>query len=293
MSIDPLDQQYNPRIGVPDVGALFARWQHSAAEARARLGCRLDLQYGPGPAETLDFFPGPESNCPVLIFIHGGYWRALDKADFSWMAPAYGAAGIAVAVLNYGLAPATPLPEIVAQMRRACAWIYRHAGELQIDPARIVCSGHSAGGHLAAMMLATDWAGGGAEALPRRLLSGAVSVSGLFDLEPLSRTPFLREDLRLNGELVRELSPIYLPCRTDVPLLRAVGELETAAFHRQSELIGQHWPGACQSGVMELGGCNHYTACEALAMPGTGLFTAVCELVVGKRTRWLEASQGG
>ena len=285
MSIDPLDQQYNPRLGVPDVAALFARWQHSAAEARARLQCRLDLQYGPEPTQTLDFFPGPESNCPVLIFIHGGYWRALDKADFSWIAPAYVAAGIAVAVLNYGLAPATPLPEIVAQMRRACAWIYTHTGELQVDPTRIVCSGHSAGGHLAAMMLATDWPGSGTQALPGRLLAGAVSVSGLFDLEPLSRAPFLREDLRLNNELVRQLSPIYQPCHTDVPLLRAVGELETTAFHRQSQLIAEHWPQACQTELMDLPGCNHYTACEALAMPGTALFTAVCELLVRNRTR--------
>jgi arylformamidase len=281
MNIDPLDREYNPRVGVPDIAGLFGRWQQNARNARETLPSKLNLQYGSAAAETLDLFqaPGPPGR-PLLIFIHGGYWRALDKNDFSWIAPAYVAAGFSVALLNYGLAPATPLPEIVEQMRRACIWLYRNAPELQVDPHNIVCSGHSAGGHLAAMMLATDWTQIAPD-LPIRLLAGAVAVSGLFDLAPVAKAPFVRDDLQLNDALVRQLSPTLLPLHNEVPLLLAVGALETAEFHHQSQLIASHWPRACRTPLLDLPGCDHYTVCEALATPGSVLFQAVCAMLAG------------
>jgi arylformamidase len=277
VTIDPLDREYNPRIGVPDIAGTFARWQQEARAARERLKCRLGLQYGPTSAETLDFFQASGPNRPLLIFVHGGYWRALDKNDFSWIAPAYVAAGFSVAVLNYGLAPVTPLPEIVDQVRRACTWLHRNARELEIDPLHIICSGHSAGGHLAAMMLATDWTRIAPD-LPAQPLSGAVAVSGLFDLAPVARAPFVREDLRLDESLVRELSPALLPLHNDIPLVLAVGALETAEFHRQSQLLADHWPRAFRPPLLDLPECNHYSACEALAAPGAALFQTVCSI---------------
>jgi arylformamidase len=208
-----------------------------------------------------------------LVFVHGGYWRALDKDDFSWVAPPYVAAGISVAVVNYGLAPATALMQIVEQVRRACAWLHHNARALDVDAGRMVCSGHSAGAHLTAMMLATDWPGVWPE-FPQRLLSGAVTISGLFDLEPLTRAEFLRDDLRLDQVLTRALSPAFLPWRNDVPLVRAVGEHESAEFHRQSTLIAERWPQACERELIAVPGCNHLSVCDAFADPGSALFQA-------------------
>ena len=266
-----LEREYNPRVRVSEFGDFFVRWRTGAQRSRDSLQCRLNLAYGAAPAESLDYFPAAQSGAPLLIFIHGGYWRALDKADFSWVAPPYVAAGIAVAVLNYGLAPGTPVPEIVAQVRRACAWIHGSASTLNIGRDRIYCCGHSAGGHLTAMMLATDWTAV-SKALPRRLIAGALAVSGIFDLQPLIHAEFLSKDLNLDENAARGISPAFLPWQNQAPLLRAVGALESAEFHRQSELIGAHWSGATSTELMDVPGCNHFSVCDALAAPGNMLF---------------------
>jgi arylformamidase len=274
-----LDREYNPRTQVPEFASYFARWKDRAREARASSKVHLDLQYGLLPAEKLDFFPAAGASSPLLIFLHGGYWRALDKSDFSWIAPPYVAADISVAVVNYGLLPMTPLIQIAEQVRGACAWLHHNAGALDVDAKRIVCSGHSAGGHLTAMMIATDWPGVWPD-LPKRLLSGAVAISGLFDLEPLTRADFLRDDLRLDPVLTRTLSPAFLPWRNDVPLVRAVGSEESAEFHRQSALIAAAWPQACDRELIDVPGCNHLSVCDAFANGASVLFRAVTDLLL-------------
>jgi arylformamidase len=275
--IDFLDSEYNPRLRVPEFAGFFSRWKQSSRVARESLKARLDLRYGRAPAERLDFFPAAGAASPLLIFLHGGYWRALDKDDFSWIAPPYVAAGISVAVVNYGLAPATALPTIVEQVRRACAWLHLNSRALNVDFSRMVCSGHSAGGHLTAMMIATDWPGVW-PAFPQRLLSGAVTLSGLFDLEPLTRAEFLRHDLNLNRVLARALSPAFLPWRNEVPVLCAVGAEESAEFHRQSALLAQAWPRACQRPLIDVPDCSHFSICDAFATPGSELFAATRSL---------------
>jgi arylformamidase len=285
MNIDNefLEREYNPRATIGNFAALFGGWKVRAEQARASSQPQIDLSFGAAPAEKLDFFAAHRSaasgaGAPLLVFIHGGYWRALDKADFSWIAPPYAAAGISVAVLNYGLAPKTPLLEIVAQVRRAMAWLYLHAEELGLDRARIHCAGHSAGGHLTAMMLATDWPAV-APGLPGSVLAGAMAISGVFDLEPLTHAEFLRGDLGLDAAGARELSPAYLPLKSAAPLLRAVGALETAEFHRQSELIERRWPGVCLGKLLDVPDCNHLTVCEAFASPSNMLFEAMRKLI--------------
>lgn len=280
LDADFLEREYNPRVQIPAFAQYFARWKAEAQAARTALGGRLNLAYGSSPAETLDFFPAPGPAAPLLVFIHGGYWRALDKSDFSWIAPAYVAAGISVAVPNYGLAPATPLPEIVQQMRRACAWLHANAQTLGVSRRRLFCGGHSAGGHLTAMMLATDWPGF-ACGLPRRLLAGAFSVSGVFDLVPLTHAEFLRKDMRLDEAGARALSPCCLRLRDAAPLLLALGALESAEFHRQSALIAAHWPGICADPVIDVPGRDHLSVCDALSIPGNVLFESV-RAAIGK-----------
>jgi arylformamidase len=270
---DFLEREYNPRVQIPQFAEFFGRWKESARQARAALECRQDLAYGPAAAETLDFFPAATPSASLLIFIHGGYWRALDKADFSWMATGFVAAGISVAVVNYGLAPKTALPEIVDQMRRACVWLHGNAEMLGVDRERIFCSGHSAGGHLTGMMLATDWPSFSPR-LPKRLLAGAFTVSGVFDLQPLTHTEFLSKDLGLDEAGARAVSPAFLPLCNVAPLLRAVGALESAEFHRQSRLIAAHWPQIASTDLLDVPGCNHLSVCDALGTPGNVLFEA-------------------
>jgi arylformamidase len=270
---DFLDREYNPRVQIPQFAEFFVRWKRSALNARESGAPRLDLAYGSAAAETLDLFAAPGPHAPLMIFIHGGYWRVLDKADFSWVAPPYVAAGISVAVLNYGLAPKTPMQEIVNQVRRACAWLYINAADLGCDRKRIFCSGHSAGGHLTGMMLATDWPALAAP-LPKRLLAGALTVSGVFDLQPLTHAEFLRRDLALDEPAARGLSPAFLALQNEAPLLRAVGAQESGEFHRQSELIAAHWPTIARAGLLDVAGCNHLSVCDALATPGNALFEA-------------------
>lgn len=209
-----LDAQYNNRALVPDHARYFERWARDSRAAREQLTALLDVAYGHGPGETLDIFPArrrtDEPLAPVLVFIHGGYWRSLDKSDHSFLAPAFVDKGTCVVVPNYALCPAVTIPDITLQMVQALAWVYRHIAVHGGDPRRISIVGHSAGGHLAAMLLACEWERH-ADDLPEDLINNALSISGVFDLEPLRHTPFLRDSLRLTPEQVRMASPAWLP----------------------------------------------------------------------------------
>jgi arylformamidase len=268
-----LAAQYNNRARVPEHGAVIAGWQEASARARATLPCELDIAYGDSPTERLDvFMPGESAirgSAPVLLFIHGGWWRALDKADHSFVATDLAPRGALVVVPNYALCPAVGIDTIALQMAQAVAWTWRHARRFGGDPSRLVVAGHSAGGHLAAMLLCARWPEVAPD-LPPGLLSRALSVSGVFDLEPIRRTPFLQPDLRLTPEAVRRLSPAgFAPPAGQ--LLAVAGALESDEFLRHNQLIRRRW-GAARVPVCEaIAGRNHFNVINALAEPGSRL----------------------
>ena len=199
----------------------------------------------------------------MLVFIHGGYWRALDKADHSFIAPAFVDAGAAVVIPNYGLCPAVDIATIAMQMARAVAWTWRHAARLGGDPDRILVAGHSAGGHLATMLLCCDWPSVDA-GLPQGIVGRAMSISGLYDLEPLRHVSFLQKDLRLDDAQVRRLSPVGYP-KPQGRLLTAVGADESDEFRRQNRLMEAAWGPAVVPQVLEIPEADHFTILHELA----------------------------
>ena len=264
-----LESQYNNRALVPDHAAILARWAADSARVRRADRCVLDLPYGESAQETLDIFlpPAAAEPAPVIVFIHGGWWRSLDKADHSFVAPALTAAGAVVVVPNYALCPAVTVDAIALQMTRALAWVWRNAAAHGGDPRRIVAAGHSAGGHLAALLLTCLWHKVGAD-LPPGLLRGAMAISGVFDLDPLHRTPFLQRDLRLTPASVRRLSPAHLPPPTG-PLFAVAGADESSEFVRHLDLIRAAWGGDAVPVSETIASANHFTVLDELARPGS------------------------
>ncbi len=277
------NEQYNNGLRVANVGAILSAWQARAADARATLRCRPDIAYGTAASETFDLFEPDRASspAPLLVFIHGGYWRSLSKADFSWIAPAYVARGIKVAVVDYGLCPSVPLETIVRQNLAAIAHLWLEAPRLGVARDAIVVSGHSAGGHLTAMMLAAQWPRADAR-LPVDPLRGGVAVSGLYDLEPIRHAPYLNADLQLTLDRVAPLSPLYMRPASRAALITAVGGDESDEFRRHNAEIGSAWSDVLREDVA-LPGENHFTACERFAAPGHRLFEATAELCLDAR----------
>jgi arylformamidase len=272
------DAQYNNRALVPDHAQYFQRWRDASALARAQsVGVQLDVPYGSGAGETLDIFPAASAGVPVLVYVHGGYWRALDKSDSSFIAPSFVADGACVVVPNYALAPAVSVEHITLQLAQAVAWIWRHAAEFGGDPQRIVVAGHSAGGHAAAMLLSCRWKQL-ADDLPQQLLTRALAISGVYDLEPLRLTSFLQPDLKLTPASVKRLSPAFFP-RPRGQLYAVVGADESDEFVRQNKLIRDVWGPTSVPVCETLPRCHHISILHSLADPAGRLHELALRLL--------------
>jgi arylformamidase len=274
---DALDREYDNRKKVIDSPAWLTRFAEESTATRAEIPCRLDVAYGAHAGERLDVFPAERATpAPVHVFIHGGYWHRLDKKDFSYVARAFVPAGIATVVINYALMPAVTMAELVRQCRASIAWAHAHAASFGGDPGRITISGHSAGGHLVAMLLATDWAVAG---LPADVVKAGAAISGLYDLEPI-RLCYLNDVLALTPDDARAHSPIRLTPKHAAPLLLPLGAKEGPEYHRQSEVMAAAWRRhGGRADVQSLADHDHFSIVWELGLRDSPLARSVRALV--------------
>ncbi len=274
-----LDAQLNLRARWPEHEGYFERWARDSARVRAERSCRLDLAYGESAGERLDLFLPPDREAAaLLIFIHGGYWQSLDKSDFSYLAPAYLDSGIAFASLNYDLAPAAPVERMVDQVYRALAWLFESAEDLGFDRTKLYVSGHSAGGHLAAMTLVEGWQD--ALDLPADLVKGVCAVSGVYELAAIQLS-YHQAILQLNPEVLPRISPLRRTPSGRGTLICAVGDEETQEFRTQQAELLAAWRRTGQAvREIDLVGRNHFTAVDAMAEQDHLLFVTLKDLIL-------------
>jgi arylformamidase len=231
-----LDREYRPSSLIDDLDVYLDEYARASNEVKSgalqiRL-CETDLQYGPGAEETLDLFTSPGNvSAPLHVFIHGGYWQRLSKNESCFAAPMFQQHGSYFAALNYTLAPQQTLTGIVEETRRAISWLYQHADDWGFDREKIYLSGHSAGAHLAMMMLITDWPGLG---LPADIIKGVCAISGVFDLEPV-RLSYVNDVVGMDAGEAKANSPILHELVNRCPVIFAYGDNETAEFKRQTD----------------------------------------------------------
>lgn len=276
-----LDAAYNNRAQVPDHGPMLDHWAASSAEVRSRLAHRADLACGPSSRQRVDFFPAARRDAPLFLFIHGGYWQALDHRSSSFLAPPVLDAGIAFASIGHDLCPQVGIGTIVEQIRQGFAWLWGRAQELGFDRRRIWVGGHSSGGHLATMLALTAFPQRG---LPVDAVKGVLALSGLYELEPI-RLSYLNATLKLDADAARTNSPACnLPAVAGPSfpsLLLAVGAAELPEYRRQQ----RDFAAACRSigakcRALELAGLHHFSVVDALAQPDHELSRAVRDMIL-------------
>ena len=269
-----LNIAYNARLTVLNHAEISARWDKQAEQYRSEANAELDIAYGNGEREKYDFVPAPGANesAPVCAYIHGGYWRSRNRKTFSHIAKGLNERGISVAIPSYDLVPNVTLMSIIGQMRAFLTRLWRNSNK------RPVVAGNSAGGHLAAAMLGTDWAA--IDGVPDDLVTCGFALSGLYDLHPLLNTD-INDDVRLDDKSAREASPVFWGApREGLKFIAAVGAQENGVFKEQSRRLTEVWGGAgIDVEYLEAPGCNHFTIVEAVSTPGEMLFERLVSTV--------------
>jgi arylformamidase len=275
------EAEYNVRARLPEYEEVFFRWARDAENYRADAlkedRAELGLAYGDTPRQTVDLFLPPGGiAAPLAVFVHGGYWRSLDPSLHSHLARGLNERGIAVAVAGYDLCPIVTIADIIEQIRRVCVFLWQRWEQ------RMLVYGHSAGGHLAACMVATDWLSLYPKA-PADLVPAGYAISGLFDLSPLLKTS-MNQDLKLDAATAREMSPRFWPLPPGRVLDAVVGGLESSEFIRQSQAVADAWKqGGAETRFAEIVAANHFTIVDGLADPQNPMTARVAELARGIR----------
>ncbi|MEM9470604.1 MAG: alpha/beta hydrolase [Pseudomonadota bacterium] len=280
-SPEEFDAQYNLRAGRPDYEVtVIPNWTRDSEAARAELTCRTDIRYGQGDKQKLDVFRCGDASAPVLVYFHGGYWQRGDKSIYSFLATPFVAAGVNVVVVGYDLCPAVTITRISEQAREAVAYIYRHADELKINRDRITVMGHSAGGHITQMMMATDWPAF-ADGLPADLIKTGIPVSPLSYLEPVRLTEALNAGIRMDPAEAEAESPMTNhPPVTDAAQMVVVGGAETDEFHRQARMyVEKYSTPARHMDLYIVPGVDHFDELNVLADPASTFFAKTCDML--------------
>lgn len=267
--------QYNPRTTVANAGEIIPAWKIRAGQTRARFAFDADISYGPHPREILDFYRARNAK-GILIYIHGGYWRMLSKVETSWVADGFVEQGASVALINYPLCPEVTLSDIRESIIRSFVHLYKKV--LNDDERKnIVVAGHSAGGYLAALHLATDWTKFG---LPENPVAGVIAISGIYDVAPLMQTS-MNTDIGITNETAIDLNVVTAKIKSHAPIVFAVGGNEPQEFHRQAADQAKAWA-AIEPKILSLAGMNHFTVVDALADP-QGALNAVAQTMLSRR----------
>jgi arylformamidase len=275
---ESLNNQYNTRLHVPDFADFFERWEELSREAEQKLPVIKDVPYGNLQRERLDIYPSLRPESKTLVFIHGGYWQTLDKSMFQFIANGFHPYGVTTVLVTYPLAPEASIDQIVVSCRNAMKWLYNNLSKYNESCDQMYVAGHSAGGHLAAMLMATDWKFFDA-GLSANVLKGVCAVSGLFNLVPIQLS-YLNKVLKMDMETAKSNSPVRLEALNPCPLIVAVGEDETAEFNDQSKEFYSCWKDkGADIQLLQLPGQNHYSIAETIVNPQSLLHRALRELM--------------